>query len=353
MTSVANAADVSQAGSVDWDALVARYVAGEKLSVLAREHGLPWQRVWSVLFRRNVLRTGGGNQPIAGSKSSHRLRQQIRRILRKELGRGPGLRHEIQVNWPDGETTVAAGKPHPKLERILQLAVARKNVLLIGPAGCGKTFLAEQVARLLGLPFGMASVSGGISEGQLTGRLLPVGDKGRFAYVISEFVKAYETGGVFLLDEIDAADPNIMLVINAALANGKMPVANRAERPYALRHPDFICMAAANTFGTGADRQYVGRNQLDESTLDRFRIGQVEMDYDPEVEATLCPDDELLHRLQTYRQRARDARVRRVISTRFLKDAYEMKQAGWTDEMIDEALFCGWQRDEVSKVRGY
>ncbi len=330
MTSVANAADVSQPGSVDWDALVARYVAGEKLSVLAREHGLPWQKVWSVLFRRNVLRTGGGSQCVR--KSSRGLRQQIRRILRKELGRGPVQRHEIQVNWPDGETTVAAGKPHPKLERILQLAVARKNVLLIGPAGCGKTFLAEQVARLLGLPFG---------------------DKGRFAYVISEFVKAYETGGVFLLDEIDAADPNIMLVINAALANGKMPVANRAERPYALRHPDFICMAAANTFGTGADRQYVGRNQLDESTLDRFRIGQVEMDYDPEVEAALCPDDELLHRLQTYRQRARDARVRRVISTRFLKDAYEMKQAGWTDEMIDEALFCGWQRDEVSKVRGY
>jgi hypothetical protein len=30
-----------------------------------------------------------------------------------------------------------------------------------------------------------------------------------------------------------------------------------------------------------------------------------------------------------------------------------MKQAGWTEEMVDEALFCGWNRDEVSKVRGY
>jgi hypothetical protein len=40
----------------------------------------------------------------------------------------------------------------------------------------------------------------------------------------------------------------------------------------------FVCIAAANTFGTGADRQYVGRNQLDESTLDRFRIGQIELD---------------------------------------------------------------------------
>jgi cobaltochelatase CobS len=39
----------------------------------------------------------------------------------------------------------------------------------------------------------------------------------------------------------------------------------------------------ANTFGTGADRQYVGRNQLDESTLDRFRIGQIERDYDSEI----------------------------------------------------------------------
>jgi MoxR-like ATPase len=191
-----------------------------------------------------------------------------------------------------------------------------------------------------------------MSEGQLTGRLLPVGDGGRFEYVRSEFVRCYEDGGVFLFDEIDAADSNTLLVLNSALANGQMALANRPENPVAKKHPDFVAVAAANTFGTGADRQYVGRNQLDESTLDRFRIGQVEMDYDAEVEKSLCPDDGLRMRLQGYRDAIRANRLRRVVSTRFLRDAFVMKQAGDTDADIDAALFAGWSADEVRKVKG-
>ena len=49
----------------------------------------------------------------------------------------------------------------------------------------------------------------------------------------------------------------------------------------------------------------MGRNQLDESTLDRFRIGTVPMDYDESLERQLCPDAELYARLRTYRENAR------------------------------------------------
>ena len=262
------------------------------------------------------------------------------------------VKQQIEVKLPSGETRAVEGKAHAALPRCIRLAAARRNVLLVGPAGSGKTHLAAQVAEALGLAFAHISCSAGMSEGQLTGRLLPIGDGGRFEYVRSEFVKCYEEGGVFLFDEIDAADSNTLLVLNAALANGQMALANRPECPTAKKHPDFVCIAAANTFGTGADRQYVGRNQLDESTLDRFRIGQVEMDYDAEVEKALCPDDELRGRLQGYREQIKANRLRRVISTRFLRDAYVMKQAGDSDADIDAALFAGWSADEVRKVKG-
>jgi hypothetical protein len=49
-----------------------------------------------------------------------------------------------------------------------------------------------------------------------------------------------------------------------------------------------VC-AAANTYGTGADALYVGRNQLDAATLDRFYV--VEMDYDRKLEAKLAPEE--------------------------------------------------------------
>lgn len=238
-------------------------------------------------------------------------------------------------------------------ERAMKLAVARKNILLIGPTGCGKTHGAELLAKALKLSFAFVSCSAGMSEGHLAGRLLPVGKAGTFEYVIAEFVKAFENGGVFLLDEIDSASPEVLLTINAALANGKMPLSNRPEKPYAIRHKDFICIAAANTYGTGADRMYVGRTQLDDATLDRFRIGQIKIDYDPKVERSLCPDAALLKRLLEIRDAARAAKLRRNVSTRFIRDAYEMKSgpAGWTIREIEEALFCGWTEDELAKVQ--
>jgi len=189
-----------------------------------------------------------------------------------------------------------------------------------------------------------------MSEGQITGRLIPTGDGGRFEYQPSQFVEFYEEGGVFLLDEIDAADPNVLLVINQALANGHLPVPNRIGNPQAKRHPEFVLIAAANTFGNGANRLYVGRNQLDESTLDRFRIGQVVMDYDQDLEKSLLGDRDLLNWLWNIRARAADCQLRRVVSTRFIAKAATMNAAGWTSEKIIGQLVCGWTQDERSKV---
>lgn len=250
------------------------------------------------------------------------------------------------------------GRPHAMLEEALQIATARSpftnerlNLLLVGPAGCGKSHLAKQLAHAMGLRFGFISCTAGMSEGQLLGRLLPMGENGQFAYSRSEFVDFYENGGLFLLDEVDAADPNTLLILNAALANGHMAVPNRPDRPIATRHPDFVCVAAANTYGTGADRQYVGRSQLDEAFLDRFRAGQLSMDYDTQLETMLCPDALLCDRLHAYRNNLYKSKVRRVISSRFVSNAYTLFANGVSDEKIDEKLFAGWGKDEVEKVK--
>jgi cobaltochelatase CobS len=259
----------------------------------------------------------------------------------------------ITVTLPDGEVIreIPDETAHPALREVLELVSARINVLLVGPAGCGKTHLAGQVARSLGREFASISCSAGMSEGQVLGRLLPVDVGGRFVYVRADFVRLYEEGGVFLLDELDAADANTLLVLNAALANGHLWLPNRPEAPRAARHQDNVILASANTFGTGADRMYVGRSQLDESTLDRFRMGTVEIDYDAGVEEALCPDAGLRGAILDVRARARAAKLRRVVSTRFLADAYKVKQtAGWSDDRILAKLTAGWSPDEKRAV---
>src|SRR5439155_19435598 len=140
-------------------------------------------------------------------------------------------------------------------------------------------------------------------------------------------------------------------VINQALANGHLPVPNRVTNPQAKRHPDFVLIAAANTFGNGANRMYVGRNQLDESTLDRFRIGQVVMNYDQELEKSILADRDLLQRLWRIRRNASDCQLRRVVSTRFMAKAATIQAARGTSEKTIGQLVCGRTPDEKSKVR--
>lgn len=259
----------------------------------------------------------------------------------------------IGVKVYDGEKEVKTipGLFHKEFARIYQLAQARMNIFIYGPTGCGKSHVCEQLANALELPFAFVSCTSGMSEGVLAGRLLPVGSDGMFSYVMSEFVTVFENGGVFLLDEIDAADPNVLLLINAALANGIVSIPNRVDNPYARRHPDFICVAAANTAGTNGDRQYSGRNKLDGSTLDRFQVGKVVFDYDYQVEKALCPDPDLLARMHKIRQAIDDNRLERAMSTRFIRDAYRMQtEYEWTMADIDKAYFAGWREDEMNKV---
>jgi len=274
-----------------------------------------------------------------------KLVEEVRKAMK------PIVKH-LEVKAPDGKLRKVEGKTHAAYEKVLKLAGQRKNIFLIGPAGCGKTHLAQQVAYALGLSFSFISCSAGMSEGQLLGRLVPTGKGGKFEYVRSEFVRCYEEGGVFLFDEVDGADANTLFVLMTALANGHLAVPNRPDKPIAVKHPDFVCIAAANTYGTGANRQYVGANQLDERFLDRFRIGQIEMDYDADVEESLCDDTALLQRLRGYRAKIDANKVRRLVSMRFMKDACEMKAAGFRDEDIDAALFAGWSEHEIRLVKG-
>jgi hypothetical protein len=119
----------------------------------------------------------------------------VRPIVRDELTKAGIIRHEIVVKDQAGEQVLKIeGRPHRMLNKAVVLARCRKNILLIGPAGSGKTYLAEQVAQVLGLPFSFISCSAGMSEGQLLGRLVPTGEGGKFEYLRSEFVRCYEEG---------------------------------------------------------------------------------------------------------------------------------------------------------------
>lgn len=258
----------------------------------------------------------------------------------------------IEVRSPDREPKKLEGIFHACLPTVLKLAAMRKNVFLVGPAGGGKSTLAKHVADALDLDFGFISFSEGVSESKLVGKCTPNVQTGEQCYTATRFVDVYENGGVFLFDEMDAADPNVLLIINSALANGKLAL-DRPGKPVAEKHADFVCIAGVNTVGRGADLEYSGRNRLDEATLDRFRVGMVAVDYDPKLEEMVCPDKQLRQTLQGWRKKITENRMKRVLSTRFLAEAYDMTtNGGFTLADIEKSYFLGWNNDDRKKVLG-
>jgi hypothetical protein len=161
----------------------------------------------------------------------------------------------------------------------LLLAEARQPIMAIGPAGTGKSHLATQLAAHLGLGYSETPMSPGATRGDLLGRHTIGG------FISSEFATRYGSGGLFNFEEIDAADPSMLIVLNNALASNCLY--NSANGESYNRHADFVAYSTANTFGLGANREYTGRERLDAATIDRWRMGRIFLPLDESVEESL------------------------------------------------------------------
>lgn len=251
---------------------------------------------------------------------------------------------------------------HHKFPLLAAAVAAGVNVMMVGPAGSGKTTAAKKVAEALGLPFyGTGAIN---SEYKLSGF---IDAQGRI--VSTAFRQAFEFGGVFLFDEYDGSLPGATLPFNAALANDWMDFPDKCVQ----RHPDFRVIAGANTFGTGADRQYVGRNQLDAASLDRFAM--LEWPYDEALEAALlgapAPTNapvpqaiaplageeanglalRFLDRARKVRKAVDDLKVRHVVSPRASIAGAKLLAAGWKwNDVEDAVLWKGLDKDTRNKV---
>jgi hypothetical protein len=238
----------------------------------------------------------------------------------------------IEVRQPNAAPVIHdEGTYHHKFPLLLRLAThlsgSRRNIWLAGPAGSGKTTAAHQVADKLGLPF---DSHGAIrTPFQVTGHYDIHG-----TYRSSQFRRVFENGGVILLDETDASDPNAMMELNQALSNSKMSFPDGTID----RHPDCIVIASANTWGFGGDANYVARYKADAASLDRFVT--VSWDYDPNFERALASNDEWCSIVQQVRAAAEQQEAKIVISPRATLNGCELINSGaFTNEEIVEVVF--------------
>jgi hypothetical protein len=223
------------------------------------------------------------------------------------------------------------GHQHAQFADMVRMVGARLHVYLVGPPGTGKTTLAHQAATALDLPFSAISLGPTTPASQVWGYSDANG-----VYHRTLFRDAYEHGGVFLFDEIDNGHAGIIATVNQALANGECAFPDGMV----VRSDDFVCIAAANTYGTGATNETVGRNALDAATLDRFVMLEVPIDEDLEtvLAHAQCDNapmvDELLKMIRGYRAAIASAKLKLFVSPRAAIDGAKMIRAGFSLDQI-------------------
>lgn len=270
----------------------------------------------------------------------------ILNTINGELEKALSKVHINRIKVPEVKEVDIKGRLHSKFEDVLFSCQIERQAMIIGPAGSGKTTLAEQIAKALDTNFAHISCSAGMSEAHLLGRMLFDG-----TYVPSDLVTMYENGGVFLFDEIDAADSNTLLVINSALANGYMSVPNRKDNPVAHRHKDFVCIVSGNSWGHGSST-YNGRSTLDAAFLDRFSMCKHEVTYDVDLEKDLAgKHKDVLDWFHQIRDKVEKSKLRRVVSTRAIVSGVRQRESGKKLKEIKETFLTGWTDQEKAKVK--
>ena len=209
-------------------------------------------------------------------------------------------RHTGEVKIPEGHQAVVdfiqesyGLKPkglvmNPlKWKYLVRSAVRGKNIMMTGPAGCGKTLAAKSLINGLDRPnfyFNLGATQD--PRATLIGNVHFDKSKGTY-FSESLFVKAIQTpNAVILMDELTRAHPDAWNILMTVLDQGQRYLRlDEADGQATIKVAEGVCFVATANIGN----EYTATRQLDKALMDRFVV--IEMD-------TLTDEEE--HGLLTY-----------------------------------------------------
>jgi len=146
-------------------------------------------------------------------------------------------------------------------------------VLIIGPKGTGKTTLVRKFAFGMKKDLDSVNFSLRTRESHLVGsRTL---DKGEISFVEGVLVKSMRSGTILYLDELNAAEADVLLRLDEALDDRRQLVLKEAEGQIIKAADDWFVMATINPLS------HVGTKELPPQLLSRFPV-RMRLEYPPE-----------------------------------------------------------------------
>ena len=161
-----------------------------------------------------------------------------------------------------------------KWKYLVRSAVRGKNIMMVGPAGCGKTQAAKELPKATNRPFFYFNL-GATQDPRAT----LIGNThfkdGETSFDESAFVKAIQTeNAVILLDELSRAHPEAWNILMTVLDEGQryLRLDEDVNSPTIQVAANVSFIATAN-IGT----EYTSTRVLDRALMDRFEIIEVDI----------------------------------------------------------------------------
>jgi nitric oxide reductase NorQ protein len=170
----------------------------------------------------------------------------------------------MEINYLDWNNAISV------LEKAYKIGLF---ALIIGPKGTGKTTLVRKFASQLGKELYSVNFSLRTRESHLIGTKTL--DRGQISFVEGILVKSMRDGGLLYLDELNAAEADVLLRLDEALDDRRQLILKEAEGQIIRANHDWSVIATINPLS------HVGTKELPPQLLSRFPI-RIRLDYPPE-----------------------------------------------------------------------